>query len=65
MSREKFAKIMKKTDKFNRLRTAERFMYRCEKPRTIILGDDGKYWVLHPNQAAKLNAAGYEYAVKS
>lgn len=35
---------------------------RSTKPHSIVLGDDGMYWVLLRGKAAVLVAAGYEYA---
>ena len=34
----------------------------CLKPHRIILGDDERFWVVCPADAAKLSEIGYEYA---
>jgi len=34
----------------------------CMKPHRIILGDDERFWVVCPADAAKLSKMGYEYA---
>jgi len=47
--------------KFNNERYAENFAYGAVKPMRIILGDDGKYWVVTPADAERLYRAGYSY----
>jgi hypothetical protein len=32
------------------------------KPSRVMLGDDGKFWVVRPVDANRLEVAGYEYA---
>jgi len=49
--------------KFSTYTLADSFRNRCEKMMMIVLGDDGKFWVVTPAQAEKLVAQGYEYAV--
>jgi len=49
-------------DQFSTLAAAKRWADRCEKPHQVILGDNGKYWVVCPADAAKLQKAGLEYA---
>ena len=39
---------------------AESFRDRATKTMTILLGDDGKFWVCTWRQAAKLIKAGYQ-----
>ena len=46
--------------KFNSQATAESFSYRCFKATAIVLGDDGKFWVVTLAVMVRLQAAGYE-----
>lgn len=32
------------------------------KPMCVVLGDDGRYWVVCPADASRLERAGLEYA---
>lgn len=46
--------------KFNNEQTAQNFSHRTIKASAIILGDDGKYWVVTLAQMERLLKAGYE-----
>jgi hypothetical protein len=46
--------------KFNKEDLARSFSNRTIKMSMIILGDDGKYWVVTMAQGARLLKAGYE-----
>lgn len=35
----------------------------CIKPQRVMLGDDGRYWIVCPADASRLEDMGYEYAV--
>lgn len=48
--------------KFTNHQTAERFSSRTTKPSAIMLGDDGRYWVVTLAEMDRLLAAGYELA---
>lgn len=49
-----------KTFKFNSITTAMSFVNRATKIWMVVLGDDMKFWVVTPAEAAKLEKAGYE-----
>jgi hypothetical protein len=34
----------------------------CIKPQRVMLGDDSRFWIVCPADAARLEAMGYEYA---
>lgn len=38
------------------------FAHGSVKPHRVILGENGKYWVVCPADAERLQKAGYEYA---
>lgn len=46
--------------KFAELTNAQSFVNRASKIWMIVLGDDGKYWVVTPKEAARLERQGYE-----
>lgn len=46
--------------KFNKESNAWNFVNRCEKGHVIVLGDDGKFWVVTFAQFAQLEKEGYE-----
>lgn len=46
--------------KFSNMQTAINFASRCEKMMMVIMGDDGKYWVVTMAQGEKLISQGYE-----
>lgn len=46
--------------KFQEEKNAKSFWNRMEKGHVIVLGDDGKFWVVTFAQFAELEAAGYE-----
>lgn len=48
--------------KFNNLETARSFQALATKTVLIVLGDDGLFWACAPATAARLVAAGHEYA---
>ena len=49
-----------KTYKFSNRNLAQSFAYRTDN-LVIFHGDDGKFWVVTPAQAAKLERQGYEW----
>ena len=46
--------------RFNALANARSFQNRATKTMGIILGDDGRYWVVTGSQMARLIKAGYD-----
>ena len=48
--------------KFNSLSLARSFSNRTKKASAIILGDDGKFWVVTLAEMERLLAQGYELA---
>jgi hypothetical protein len=48
--------------KFSTYALADSFRNRCIKMMLIVLGDDGKFWVVTPAEGERLIANGYEYA---
>lgn len=47
---------------FNSLANAKSFANRCIKINMIVLGDNGKFWVMLPKFSEQLVKLGYEYA---
>ena len=47
--------------KFTRRDLAQSFANHCTKMMMVILGCDGKYWVVTPADGERLNRLGYEY----
>jgi len=41
---------------------AESAMSHTVKPMHLLLGDNGRYWIVKPADAQRLERAGYEYA---
>jgi hypothetical protein len=39
------------------------FAQRGTKPLRVMLGDDERFWVVTPADAARLERGGYEYAI--
>ena len=56
----KLAEIDRTATKFTSEAAARSYRNRCLKPRSIVLGDDGKIWLVTPAEASTLNKAGYE-----
>lgn len=48
------------TLKFSNEQTADNFINHATKIMQIVLGDDGKFWVVTPATAAELEKQGYE-----
>jgi hypothetical protein len=48
--------------KFVSLANANSFVQHCVKPMWVMLGDDMRFWVVTPADAARLERAGYEFA---
>ena len=48
--------------KFGNLETARMFAFRCYKIHMVVVGDDGKYWVMRPVDSEKLVKKGFKYA---
>jgi len=46
----------------SRLDLAVKNAERCIKPHIVMLGDNGKYWVVCPSDAERLRKNGYEDA---
>jgi hypothetical protein len=59
---ELFAKVMARTYRFRERRHAFGFASHAAKSQRVMLGDDGRYWVVTPADAARLERMGYEYA---
>jgi hypothetical protein len=36
---------------------------RAIKPERVMLGDDGKFWLVTPADASRLEAMGFEHAI--
>ena len=51
-----------KPAEFNSRKLAFSSLDHYVKPARVMLGDNGKYWVVSPADAARLEKAGYEYA---
>ena len=51
-----------KIDKLSKLESAKRWADNCIKAHMVILGDDGKYWVVSFADAQRLVKQGYELA---
>lgn len=49
-------------DAFVSLANALSFAHGCHKPHRVMLGDDGRFWVVCPADADVLDRAGYEFA---
>lgn len=47
---------------FSKKENAFGFADKCEKMQMIILGDNGKFWVVSMAEGARLLKAGYEMA---
>ena len=41
---------------------AKNFAASCVKPQRVMLGCDGKFWIVCPADAERMNRSGYEYA---
>lgn len=48
--------------RFSSKTLAESFVGNAVKPLWIVMGDDSKYWVVTPADAARLERAGYVMA---
>jgi hypothetical protein len=48
--------------RYSRLGSAIEASYHGEKMRMVVMGDDGRFWVMRPAWAQKLERAGYEVA---
>jgi hypothetical protein len=49
--------------RFEHLANARSWVDHGVKPQRIMLGDDEKFWVVCPADAARLERAGCEYAI--
>ena len=49
-------------DRFVSLANARSFAAGASKPCMVMLGDDGRFWVVVMADAARLNDMGYEFA---
>lgn len=49
-------------EKFSSRKLAFDYSNRTVKPSRVMLGCDGKFWVVTPADAQRLEAAGYEFA---
>jgi len=56
--------VIDRAAKFTRLWIAMQyaFAYSANVRRRVMLGDDGRFWVVTPADASRLEKAGYEYA---
>lgn len=50
-------------DMFNTLQAAINWAEGCTYQKRVILGDNGLFWLVCPQDARLLIAAGYEYAI--
>ena len=55
--------IVQQAFKFTSRTQAFRFSGGTLVPTRVMLGDDGRYWVVSPANASRLERAGYEYAL--
>mgnify|MGYP001002067215 CR=1 FL=1 len=62
MKRTKLEGIIRNASRFKNLHLAKSYAERTIKASGILLGDDGRYWVLPLGQAELLHRHGYEYA---
>lgn len=42
------------------LTLAAAFALRLNRPHSVVLGDDNKYWVVHTSKVTKYEKAGYQ-----
>ena len=54
---------IKNAAKYQSLGLAIQSLSHMVKPGRIMLGDDGRFWVVTPAAAMVLERAGYEYAI--
>jgi hypothetical protein len=59
---QKFEAIQRRICRFVERANAFGFAARPVKTLWVMLGDDERYWVVTPADAARLEAMGYEYA---
>jgi hypothetical protein len=57
-----YQQIKKRASRFNDRTLALSRAATTIKPSRVMLGDDGKYWVVTPADASRLERMGYEYA---
>ena len=58
----RYEQIKANASRFNDRSLAFRAAASCEKARWVVLGDDGKFWVVRPVDAAWMEAHRYEFA---
>jgi hypothetical protein len=59
---QRFEEISRRIHRFVERANAFGFATRAVKTLWVMLGDDERYWVVTPADAARLEAMGYEYA---
>jgi hypothetical protein len=59
---ELLAAVLARTARFRDRALAESWAGHAAKAQVVMLGDDGRYWVVSPADAARLERLGYEYA---
>lgn len=62
MKETRIEEIIRRAGKFTNLRLARNYANRSIKSSGILMGDDGRFWVLPLGQAELLHRHGYEYA---
>jgi hypothetical protein len=60
---DKTTQALKNAMRYYDLALAIIAMNHCVKAHFIMLGDDGRFWVVTPADASRLERAGYEYAL--
>jgi hypothetical protein len=61
-ARETYERIKARAARFIDRQLAFEHAATTVKPHRVMLGDDGRYWVVTPADAARLERMGYEYA---
>ena len=56
------AETLTRTARFRDRALAESWAGHAVRSQVVMLGDDGRYWVVSPADAARLERLGYEYA---
>ena len=56
------ADVLTRTARFRDRALAYDWAAHAVKSQLVMLGDDGRYWVVSPADAARLERLGYEYA---
>lgn len=49
-------------DRYSTLGMAQNVAARAHRPSSVILGDDGRYWVTTRGKAEVLHRSGFQYA---